>query len=345
MLKCYQRTRGANYTLRGTVAGVRIYESTGTNRRALADAYRARREAEILERHTYGRATTTTFAQAALSYMRAGGEARFLRQLLEYFGPEARLTDIDNAAVFACAEALHGRSAPATINRCVITPISAVYNFAADDGLCERRRFRRRKGDNRRLRWLTPQEADALIEGAARHILPAIALMLGGGCRSSEALSLEAATYYQATGEAYITRSKNGDGRMIALPRRAQALLEAGGLPEAGPLCRTPKGQAYIMRENGGGQISGAFRKACDRAGLGPDVTPHVLRHTWATWYYAQTRDFGGLMDRGGWRKADMANRYRKIAPADLADRLIAHGWDFGARAAPRFDHARLVSR
>lgn len=72
-----------------------------------------------------------------------------------------------------------------------------------------------------------------------------------------------------------------------------------------------------------------AFNKARDAAGLGDNVTPHVLRHTWATWFYAQTRDFGTLMDQGGWSKADMANRYRKLAPDDLSERLLKHGWDF----------------
>lgn len=64
---------------------------------------------------------------------------------------------------------------------------------------------------------------------------------------------------------------------------------------------------------------------------MGDDVTPHVLRHTWATWFYAQTRDFGTLTDQGGWSKADMANRYRKLAPDDLSERLLKHGWDFRA--------------
>lgn len=72
-----------------------------------------------------------------------------------------------------------------------------------------------------------------------------------------------------------------------------------------------------------------SFNAARDAAGLGREVTPHVLRHTWATWFYAQTKDFGGLMDLGGWAKADMANRYRKIAPDDLAARLRRIGWEF----------------
>ena len=72
--------------------------------------------------------------------------------------------------------------------------------------------------------------------------------------------------------------------------------------------------------------------KAAAAAGL-EGITPHVLRHTWATWYYAATHDFGGLLDKGGWRQSDMANRYRKAAPKTLARDLLAAGWDFRGQA------------
>ena len=94
---------------------------------------------------------------------------------------------------------------------------------------------------------------------------------------------------------------------------------------------------------NGGGQIQSAFATARARAGLGPDVTPHILRHTWATWFYAQTRDFGRMLDLGGWRTTSTAERYRKIAPADLAARLDRAGWDFRVLGAdlPARDRGR----
>ena len=83
------------------------------------------------------------------------------------------------------------------------------------------------------------------------------------------------------------------------------------------------------MRKNCGGQIQTAFNNARDSAGLGRDVTPHVIRHTWATWFYAATKDYGQLLDIGGWRTTSSAERYRKMAPADLGDRLAQAGWDF----------------
>ncbi|MEL6278814.1 MAG: tyrosine-type recombinase/integrase, partial [Pseudomonadota bacterium] len=140
---------------------------------------------------------------------------------------------------------------------------------------------------------------------------------------------------YLATREAWFDQTKTDQPRMIHYPARTAELLAGADLPEVGAVFRTPKGAPYVVRKGSGGQIERAFKLAREAAGLGPDVTPYILRHTWATWFYAQTRDFGALMDLGGWAKADTANRYRKIAPADLGDRLAVHGWRFGEDAAP----------
>ncbi|MDF3905102.1 hypothetical protein [Paracoccus sp. AS002] len=67
----------------------------------------------------------------------------------------------------------------------------------------------------------------------------------------------------------------------------------------------------------------------------GPYSTPV---NTFATWHYAVNRDLILLMERGGWRKPDMAIGYTKLAPADLPRRLFEHGWDF--RANPVQDAA-----
>ena len=83
------------------------------------------------------------------------------------------------------------------------------------------------------------------------------------------------------------------------------------------------------MRAQGGGQIAAGFNKARASAGLGRDVTPHTCRHTWATWHFAVQKDFVRLMVEGGWSKADMALRYTKLAPLDLANQLADFGWHF----------------
>lgn len=332
MLYLYRRNGRGNFYIRGNAAGRSIFKSTGTDKRRLAEAQRIRLETEILERRAFGRAATITFAEAALSYIESGGETRFLGRVIEYFGPDMLLRDVTNEAVNKAAREVYADASPATIDRQLITPISAVVTMAAEDGLCELRKFRKRAKDKARIRWLTPEEAERMIDAAreiAPHLIRPLGILFGSGARTGEALRIQRATFHEATGEAWIEETKNGDPRMIRLPRRALDMVCAEELPEVGPICLTPKGRPYVMRQNGGGQIAGAFKRIREEAGLGAEVTPHVLRHTWATWFYAQTRDFGELMDLGGWKKSDMANRYRKIAPEDLADRLFALGWDF----------------
>jgi len=323
--------RGDVYYIRGTVAGQRVYESTRIGDKKSADILRARREAEIIERGAHGRTATATFAEAALTYLESGGEGRYLPPILTHFGPRFRLSDMSNDAVNQAARSIYPTAAPSTINRQLITPISAVVNMAADDGLCAPRRFRRRKEDNAKLRWLTPEEAERLIKAADPRTAVIITFLLGTGCRVGEALALVRDDLYLSTGEAFVRDAKNGESRMVRFPSRTRRMLAASGVPDAGRVFRTPKGLPYKLHtETGsGGQMQTAFNKARDAAELGTDVTPHTCRHTWATWYYAQTRDFGGLMDHGGWKKADMANRYRKLAPIDLSARLRRLAWDF----------------
>jgi len=343
-LKIFRRKKGGNWIIRGTVSGCKVYESTGTNNRSLADAKKARLELRLTEEAILGKAATITFAEAVTHYLDAGGEARFLRPVLEYAGSTTLLKDINNQWVRDCAEAVYPGRAASTIARQVVTPISAVVNLAAEDDLCEPKRFRKRGGDNTRYDWITPEQAEDVVNAIMRHqphLKRPFALMLGGGLRSSEALRVRADNFRLETGEVWIEDTKNGDPRMVRLPRRAAEMLAPGDLPEDGPLCRTPKGKPYILRQNGGGQMAEGFRDAVARANLDPKrITPHVFRHTWATWFAAQTGDFGRLMDFGGWKSPAVANKYRKAAPEDIGGRLLDLGWDFNREDYTR---ARVV--
>ena len=288
-----------------------------------------RREQEISERHSRGPAATFTFAAAALAYIEAGGETRFLRPILEYFGPALRLDDLDNAALVRAAAAIYPHAAPATINRQLITPVSAIVTMAAEDGRAQYRKFRRLKGARARTRWLTPLEMDRFLDQAGAHLVPILAAMVGTGARVSEILAAEARYFYPDTGQIWLDATKNDWPRMLKMPGRARDLILAAAPPAGGALHRRPDGLAYQIDKRGASPLNSAFHRARDAAGLGADVTPHILRHTWATWFYAATKDYAGMLDLGGWRTPGMAERYRKTAPDDLAEDLLARGWDF----------------
>ena len=359
-LRKFQRSTGGNFYIRGTVAGKSVYESTGTSNRREAEAIRIRTEAQILERHALGVEATITFAEAALTYIEGGGETRFMGPILHHFGADTRLADINNAAVNRAAKKLYPNAKPATINRQLITPINAVINAAAEDGLCHPVKIRRRAVTEKKTRWLTPEEFEVFASHLSPHMIQIIGFMIGTGARVRETLTLQTSTLYLASGQALLTPedTKSGKARMVRIPPRARDMLTCRAIPEAGSVFTTHTGQPYVMGVDDHGKKTGASiktafyraRKDAGFASQGPDkVTPHTIRHTWATWYYAQTRDFGALLDLGGWADADTANIYRKIAPDDLADRLLAHGWDFttGAQLSRqrKGPHLHSVSR
>lgn len=374
--------RAANgvYYLRGSYLGVAVRQSLRTRDKATADALTARIVEDIRQRVAYGRKRQWTFAEAALSYMEGGGETRFMKPILEHFGPSTTCDEIDFERFELARRALYPDAAPATVRRQLRVPIVAVLNMAhrerrADPPLLAHR-WRKARGrdaaEGRRVRWLEIDELERLIAAArariaaaetaretaleraanapngsararanyararatqhergARTLAALVGLLAGSGCRSSEALGLDVTLIYPTTRQAFIAASKSGAQRMIEWPAMADELLRLSPSPESGRRFLTGAGKPYVLRKNSAGQFAHAFRAICDAAGLGPDVTPHVLRHTWATYFYAQTLDFIRLMDLGGWATESEARRYTKIAPKDLGTRLYSAGWRF----------------
>lgn len=143
-----------------------------------------------------------------------------------------------------------------------------------------------------RDRWLSFDEADALLTAALERVDPHtpkdtlprvyrfIALALNTASRKSALLGLQRRQVDMAGGMIHL----NPAGRAQTKKRRPRVpisdelrpILERT-LREAGD-----GGEAYLLDH--AGCIRTAFENAVERAGLGRDVTPHVLRHTKATW-------------------------------------------------------------
>jgi integrase len=52
------------------------------------------------------------------------------------------------------------------------------------------------------------------------------------------------------------------------------------------------------------------------KATLPPDITPHILRHSWASYHYALNRDLLMLARDGGWASTALCERYAHLMPA-----------------------------
>jgi integrase len=73
-----------------------------------------------------------------------------------------------------------------------------------------------------------------------------------------------------------------------------------------------------------GGQIKGAWKGAIRRAGLDPKLSPHSLRHTWASWHYAIHRDPMLLKVDGQWSSVILVERYAHLMPAGHEEEILA---------------------
>lgn len=287
-----------------------------------------------------------TFYDAATHYLATGGEARFVGKLVRHLGKKIAIDEIDEIAIARIGIELYPDAKPDTLRRQVRVPLKAVINFANG-------RRRQRSTDNPRVRWLSPEEVERLLLVASNptaiglrdprlETLRKIAFMIGTGAGPSETMTIKVEDWNPSTSEWWLPGTKTAfRQRFVRLPPRTFSLIQP--LPSRGPAFPAPNGQPYVMRENGGGQMAAAFSKVCEAAGLGKDVTPYVLRHTWATFFYAQTKDWAALLDQGGWNRSDTANRYRKIAPADLGTKLLSYGWDYRISEGPPVKFGELI--
>jgi integrase len=325
-LKLIRKPGRPNWYIRGTVRGIHVRESTSVADRKAAETIRAQREWEIVQRSIFGQEATATFVAAAVTYMEAGGERRYLAPIIARIG-SVLLAKIDQGVIDKTARALFPDGSPGTLNRCAYTPIAAVLNHAAKRGLCAHRVVERPAQPKGRVRWLTFDEAEKLLDGCSPHLRPLVIFLLGTGARLSEALYLDWRDVDLARAHVIFTDTKNGEARGVPLHARLVECLRE--LPHRhGAVFRTNTGAPYAEKEDGGGQIKTAFKGACRRAGI-EDFSPHDCRHTWATWHYIANRDIVALMKLGGWKSERMVLRYAHLNVSQLAP-SIEHalgGW------------------
>ena len=339
-IKLFQR--GKIWYLRGTVAGSRVYETTGTADAAQAEEYRDKRQAELWNRRIYGVEATVTFEEATLSYIEAkrpsDAERMYIRRLVDHFGA-ARLKDIDQVAVDLSYKAiLKADAAQATKARGVLSPLTAILNHAAKRKWCSRPGFDNPKLPRPETRWLMPAEYLEFEAQAAVHLRPLLRFLICTGARLSEALELDWSDVDLGDARVSFWETKNGRPRHAGLPPLAIATLGRLGHRE-GAVFRRDDGKPYTDRGRlEGGQIKTAFNTACRRCGFGdyvpeigdpdqmrfkPDLSPHGLRHSWATWFYGATKDLMLLRDEGGWSTIRMVERYAHLMRSDQVADIV----------------------
>jgi integrase len=232
---------------------------------------------------------------------------------VEYFRTKP-IDEIDQRAIDEAAAALYPDCSPATHNRQVYTPASAILRYAGVN-------LDVRRPEPPRIveRHFTHDEAARLLKACAPHHRPLVLFMLMTGARIGEALWLDWRDVDLVRGHVSFTNTKNGESRGVLLNPQIVAAL--ANLPHRdGAVFRKPNGKPYAPLSedddrdtSAGTRVGSAFRGAVRRSGIA-HCTVHTCRHSWATWHFTLNHDLVALQKLGGWKTLSMVTRYAHAA-------------------------------
>lgn len=306
--------------VRGSYLGIAVERSTKSTEERVAKAAR-RRWKDQIERGEYRDAADpvallaapATFLAAAVAYMQAGGERKFISRIIELTGPyglrDRPLAEIDQLAIDQAANALFPTATPQTKNRHFYTPISAILKRAGIE-----RGIRRPKGwrGKKSTSWLEPAQAFALFQaadGVGLEFGLFLRTLLYTGMRLSEALGVTLGRLDLERAAIYLPETKNGEPRTVFLP---PVLVTA--------LANHPRGlkrnaEERLFRYHKGGRLCAMLKRALADAEifLPPRQAGfHVFCHTYGTWMgrYGEL-DTYGLTRTERWKDPRSADRYR----------------------------------
>lgn len=200
---------------------------------------------------------------------------------------------------------------PATINR-YLALIRAILRRCEREWLwIEKAPFVRLLPEpNRRVRWITPDQARTLLQELPDHHVYPVLFALATGLRHGNVVGLqwEQIDLKRRTAWLYADQVKNGEDLHVSLNDMALSVLHARRY--------THKTHVFTYRGKPIARLTTkAWYKALERAGI-DNFRWHDLRHTWASWLVQKGVPLYAVQEMGGWKSAAMVRRYAHLAPA-----------------------------
>lgn len=326
--------RGRIWHIAGTLRGKRYRESTGTDSRPHAEAILAQRQNEILDREVFGEKRTALFAEAVVLYVNGGGEARFLRPLLDRWGGR-RIEEITASEVAQAAQDLYPGRTAATLDRQLYTPVNAVLRKAAKAGLAELKAFDRPKV--RRKPVVIPDEnwLWSFLPQAKPRLQAIVLFMSFTAARVGEACRLKWSDIDFARKKALLGITKNGKPREVAL---APIVIDA--------LLALKRGDGAVFGFAARWSVNQALERACKRGGL-PYFSSHKIgRHAFAARLLKAGHSTRLVQVAGGWSNIGIvAEHYGHLEQSDVDHAVMSVGTNSPHGAEDRLGNVRKFNR
>lgn len=216
------------------------------------------------------------------------------------------------------------RWSPSTLH-CGLTTMGAFLRWAtqermARDGVLRGARKRLPRVDQESPPYLPPDEIRGIYGAVPEEIRAVIVLMGEAGLRRNEAIYLRRDEVARDLASVTIRgdRSKGHRSRTVPLTVFARTTLAAVLGDRAIPI----DGATRVFGDLTHYRVNFLFRAACDRIGRN-DVTPHTLRHAFASGLVRAGVDLPTVQRLLGHRSLQMTQRYAVHAPANAGTLAI----------------------
>ena len=267
---------------------------------------------------------TTTFRELAEEYIKwterqrsFRSKAGFIKQLMEVFGNlQLRYFNTKLLEQYQTDRIGKGNK-PATINRHIATlkhmfTKAFDWDMVTEDTLKRVHKARLLEENNRRLRYLSKEECQNLINNCNGNTKAIVITALNTGMRKGEILNLKWDNVDLRHGFILLDITKNGERREIPINETLRHTLQ--GITRRLDI-------PYVFYDNATGKPYGdvkrSFATACRRAGI-KDFHFHDLRHTFASHLVMAGVDITTVSRLLGHNSLTMTLRYSHLAPSHM---------------------------
>ena len=314
--------RGNTWWIRFTTpSGERIRCSAGTADKKQAQELHDRMKSESWRVQRLGDKPAYTWDDAALKFLNETqhkathkDDISRMRWVMPYLRGK-KLAEIDRELIARIGDIKAKEAKPATANR-VLALIRTVLRRAALEWewIDKAPRIRLFKEAKRRVRWLTPEEVQRLLDELPPHQQDLVLFALSTGLRQANVVKLEWSQVDMVRKVCWIHPDQAKARKAIHVPLNSSAMAVLSRQVGKHPV------RVFTFR---GKPVAGAntlgWRKALKRAGI-EDFRWHDLRHTWASWLAQQGTPTNVLQELGGWESERMVRRYAHLAPPQLLE-------------------------
>lgn len=224
------------------------------------------------------------------------------------------------------------RKRKATANR-ILTILKAALNRAYNEGKVAsddpwRRIKPYRNVDSAKIRFLTLGECGRIVNACDPDFKPLVQAGLLTGCRWGELINMRVQDFHESSGTLFIPDSKSGKPRHVT--------LEAQGLKFFSRfVIGRSSGEHMFLRKDGEqwgrSHQTRRLKDSCQRAGITPAISFHILRHTHASQLVQRGTPLPVIAAQLGHADTRICEKhYAHLTPNYIADPIRANFPDLG---------------